>query len=648
MTEQEKKVETQETHFGITENKYESHVKTIIIDVSSGMYKVVRYPVGEFFGPVDLGLHHSTQYNSLNFGIGLLAGSIFPGSNRLIFTGFSPCWTGFYISSMGGAGLAFDNLGLNMVSITGRAQKPSVLILNRIHGEEIQVRVEPIHDLWEIWDSGRGGVYSLMDYVNEKYGEEYIDQYRILVVGPAAATTDFGAIVSVPVRKGELTYVDTWAGRGGFGSKMLQEYNIAAVIYGGTYIDKDFRDRSVADKWFEDRYQKKLAAKDLEATTKYRFDPKFETGGTFGVNFATMGGRVMAFNYQSFFWSEDERISLHQNFIVNHYLKQFNEETIRKKQNWTCGEPCVAVCKKMNNQYKKDYEPYQTMGPLCGVFDQRAAELLNHHADTLGFDAISVGGVLAWLMELLYKGLVTKEELGVTQFPIWRKDGFDPVLDSLHNARLGVELLNSIVYKRGIIDFTFGPRRWARKLARQRGRIIIDHFLYVTFGRRGWMVPNQYWTPGVLSPMPIMGKYYMYYGNDFMHPRILGRLNTERFKKELIMDNLGFCRFHRNWAEDFMPDILGQLFGKESAEKFTKSIDALAYNINSRNNSGLWESYKNVELVESYLQRKHEIEGDNNPDLLGWIDYLRRDRRTAAIDYWYEIHKGITETLNEF
>ena len=51
--------------------------------------------------------------------------SIFPGSNRLIFTGFSPAWGGFYISSMGGAGLEFDNLGINMLSVVGRAPTPS-------------------------------------------------------------------------------------------------------------------------------------------------------------------------------------------------------------------------------------------------------------------------------------------------------------------------------------------------------------------------------------------------------------------------------------------------------------------------------------------------------------------------------------------
>ncbi|MPM02986.1 hypothetical protein SDC9_49245 [bioreactor metagenome] len=624
-----------------------STIKALLVDVGTSMYRTIRYPVGDFFGPVDLGLHHATKFNSLNIGTGLMSGSIFPGSNRLIFSGFSPCWTGFYISSMGGAGLVFNNLGIDMLSITGRAASPSVLILNRIHGEEIQLRVEPLR-VREIWNSGRGGVYSVMDYVNEKYRDEYSDSYRILATGPAAESTDFAGVVSVPIRKRELTFVDTWAGRGGFGSKLFQEYNIVAIIYGGTYIDVDFRDRKVADKWFQDRYQKKLAAKDLEATTKYRFDPKFETGGTFGVNFATMKGNLFAFNYDSMFWPEEDRKKVHKEFILDHYLKQFNDETIKKKQNWTCGEPCVAVCKKMNNEFKKDYEPYQTMGPLCGIFDQRAAELLNHHADMLGFDAISVGGVLSWLMELLAQGLVSKEDMSVTRYPIWHRERFDVEKDSMHNARLGVELLDSIVQKRGIIDFQYGPRRWGRKLARERGREILDGFLYSAFGRRGWMVPNQYWVPGVLSPMPIVGKYYMYYGSDFMHPRELGHTNTKRFQQELIMDNLGLCRFHRNWAEDIMPDVIGQLYGEEIKDKFIESLKNVAYNINSRNNSTLWESWRNVDLVETYLNRKHEVDGDNNPDLIGWIDYFKRDRRTAAIDFWYEIHKGICESMNEF
>ena len=63
---------------------------------------------------------------------------------------------------MGGAGLVFDNLGINMVSIRGRATSPSILYLNRTHGEEIEVEVKPI-DVARIWEGGRGGIYSLMD-----------------------------------------------------------------------------------------------------------------------------------------------------------------------------------------------------------------------------------------------------------------------------------------------------------------------------------------------------------------------------------------------------------------------------------------------------------------------------------------------------
>ena len=108
--------------------------KVLLLDAQTGFYKVRRYPVGRFFGPVDLGLHLSSRTQSINIGVGLLAGSIFPGSNRLFVTGFSPCWRGFYVSSMGGAGLVFDNLGINSVSIIGKCPVPSVLFLDAATG----------------------------------------------------------------------------------------------------------------------------------------------------------------------------------------------------------------------------------------------------------------------------------------------------------------------------------------------------------------------------------------------------------------------------------------------------------------------------------------------------------------------------------
>ncbi|HAE22240.1 MAG TPA: aldehyde ferredoxin oxidoreductase, partial [Spirochaetaceae bacterium] len=505
--------------------------RVLFVDASTGYYKLRRYPLKDYFGPVDLGLHLSGLYRSLNIGTGLFAGSILPGSNRLVVNGFSPCWRGFYVSSMGGAGLVFDNLGINMVSLVGKAPTPSILYLNRDHGEEVEVELLPV-DAPALWAHGRGGAYAMMDEALRVFGPRYGGEYRALAVGPAALATDYAGILSAPVKDGKASDVDTWAGRGGLGSKLLAEHGIAAVVYGGTVIDEDFRDRSVADAWFEEKYKQKLAMKDFEATTKYRFDPKFQTGGTLGVNYATVGGRVIAFNYRSVGWTEEERLDLHKRFIEGHYLKQFNEETIAAKQQATCGEPCSAVCKKLNGEYKKDYEPYQTMGPLCGVFDQRAAEKLNRASDAAGFDAISGGGVLAWLMDCLDSGQLSPDDLGVRMKPRWKVEGFDVVADSLHNAELGIELIESILHKRGILDLSEGVRKWARRVRRERGIRVLDTFVYSANGRKGWMVPNQYWTPGALAPMAIMGKYYMHYGPEFLPPRELGRACAERLKKE--------------------------------------------------------------------------------------------------------------------
>lgn len=620
-------------------------LKVLTVNVNTSFYRIDRYKFGDFFGPVDLGLFLSGKSNSLNIGTGIFAGSILPGSNRLIFTGFSPSWGGFYISSMGGAGLEFNNLGINILAIVGKTPQPSLLKLKRDHGEEIQVDIIPL-DAKKIWRTGEKGVYSMLQYVLTEYGSDYESNPRVLACGPAAAETDFGGICSVPVRKRKLLHVDTWAGRGGFGSKMYQEHGLASVIYGGTHLEEDFRDRKVADQWFKDKYDQILAVKDFEATTKYRFDPKFKTGGTFGVNFAGIGGRLMTFNYRSIYFSEDERLKIHKEFILDHYLKQFNEETIEKKQQKNCGEPCAAVCKKMNAKFKKDYEPYQTMGPLCGIFDQRAAEKLVRYADMLGFDAISIGGVLAWFMDCAVEGLLSKEELGISELPVFDHTKFDIVRDSEHNAKIGIELLDSIIESKGVLDLSEGARKFGRRISRQKGKKILDKFVYVAFARKGWMVPNQYWTPGVLSPMAIMGKYYMYYGNEFFLPRDLGELAAERFRSELIMDNLGTCRFHRGWAEEMLPDILGKIYGLK--DEFLNNIKMTASRINSRNAGIFWESKRDLDLIKTFLTRKIEIEQSNEQGLIDWSEKFKQDLYESGLEFWYEMHKGIQQSLNEF
>jgi hypothetical protein len=70
-------------------------LKVLMLDAASGFYRMQRYRVGDFFGPVDLGIHLAFKHNALTIGAGLLAGSVFPGSNRLIFAASLRVGTGF-------------------------------------------------------------------------------------------------------------------------------------------------------------------------------------------------------------------------------------------------------------------------------------------------------------------------------------------------------------------------------------------------------------------------------------------------------------------------------------------------------------------------------------------------------------------------
>lgn len=223
--------------------------------------------------------------------------------------------------------------------------------------------------------------------------------------------------------------------------------------------------------------------------------------------------------------------------------------------------------------------------------------------------------------------------------------GFDVVKDSMHNAKLGIALLEQMVSPCGKIPLQFGARKFARRLAREKGKQVLDRFVSIGFARQGWVVPNQYWTPGVFSPMAIMGKYYMYYGRDFLEPRELGRENARRMLKELSLDNLGVCRFHRAWAEQLMPEAVENIFG--CGEEFNRSISRTASRITSRNASVFWESERNIDMVHTFLKNKKQ-EGLDSSELDQWIEFFDRDKHAAAYEFWYEIHKGIHEMLRDY
>jgi glyceraldehyde-3-phosphate dehydrogenase (ferredoxin) len=617
----------------------------LIIDASTKLFKVEVIKDKNILGPIDYGItKFNEDKNNFCFGKGILAGSKIPGTKRLMFTGLSPLWEHFYISTMGGASNVFNYLGLNYVNIKRKCSEVSILEIKR-ERTKLTVSFYPL-DLEKIWAGYKNeiGIYALQQYVYDTYGKNF-KTCRVLATGPAALRTRMGAIASAPIEKGKITPVDCWAGRGGIGSKMLQEHGIAAVIYGGDFEepkDSPLNDRDEINEIFEKEFHKNMIQEDIADTIKYRYDPKLHSGGTFGVNFTRLKGWMLSFNYQSIYFTEEERVDIHKRFVLAHYLKQFNEETIDKKQFKHCGEPCGAVCKKMNGKFKKDYEPYEALGPNIGVFDQRAAEKINHYVDAMGFDAIQAGSLVSWIMECVLKNKFPKEDFDIDMIPKWDFRNFNVVKDSNHNADVACQIIDRILNNDKCAIFRRGIRNAAKEIDSKYNIGSINLAVFNSFGKEGCMVPNQYWVPGMFSPMPIMGKYFEYYGADYLDPFELGKMNVERMIKELYSDNSGICRFHRGWVEKIIEKLVDKLFNVNI--DYYAHHKKLAQMINLGNKPIFWETEKVMDIIQAYLEKV--LTGEpNNEELQNLIKKFNKDKVGTAKEYWQKILDGQNEAM---
>ncbi|HID81059.1 MAG TPA: aldehyde ferredoxin oxidoreductase [Chromatiales bacterium] len=628
--------------------------RELVINLNTTHWQVNTLHISEnILGPVDYGWQRYKDYpDSFTFGQGLLAGSAIPGSRRLVFCAFSPQWDGFYVSSMGGAAYTFHGLGVSFVALRGRCKTPSVLILNH-QDEQLSVRLEPVDDYQSCWQGYQGsadeeliGFFGLQQALFDRYsGEYHPKRVRVFAVGPAAEDTPEGIIGSSTIRKGKITPVVDWCGRGGLGSRLLQQHNIVGCVFGGEWKDPDLLTSKELDGYFLEHFGQKVVKADLAMTEKYRYSEKFQTGGTFGVNMYQTSDRLLTFNYTSAYASEKERRAQHKNFILDHYLKQFNEETIQPKNFEHCGEPCAVACKKLNGKYKKDYEPYQALGPQTGIFDQRAAEILNDFVDAMGFDAIQTGGYVAWIMECVAKNLIPADEFG---FPPATElnfkfasdaDDFDIVNDSMRNAKYAIAVVKAILTDERAAVFKQGIRGAAYEMEKRFDTRPLHRAVFLSHGEYGYMVPNQYWVPGMGSPMPIMGKYYVYYGPEFLMPAELGKKNVERMVYELFSDNTGICRFHRKWSESITDEILKSHFHMEADYK--KHQYKLANEIHQResNKSIPWETERMADLLLTFLKYWGDF-GLKDPDLQRWMKLAENDKLLAAQAFWQSIMKG--------
>ena len=206
-------------------------------------------------------------------------------------------------------------------------------------------------------------------------------------------------------------------------------------------------------------------------------------------------------------------------------------------------------------------------------------------------------------------------------------------------------VLRMIVFSEPGAVFRRGLRAGAKALDARYGLQSLNRAVFTAHGAEGCMVPNQYWTPGMFSPMPIMGKYFSYYENKYLPPAALGRKNVERFVFELYSENSGSCRFHRKWVEDIIDEIILTHFELPNVDYWGDNF-RLAKAIHDHQSAASvpWESERVVDIIAGF-HAKWVRDGLKEPELLDWAARFAADKWAAARDYWQTVYAGMAEAF---
>jgi len=272
-------------------------------------------------------------------------------------------------------GIELKKAGFDGLVIQGKAEKPVYIIINN---KDIKIL-----DAIEFWGLD---TYETSERITEKYGKNC----GISCIGPAGEKQ---VLLANIVHDGKNART---AGRGGLGAVMGSK-NLKAVVVSGDNkvltVDKDGLIASLKD----------ILPKIIEKTLGMK---KFGTAGII-VSAEEMGDLPIK-NWKQGNWKDVEKIS---GFLM--------AETILKRR-YYCGS-CSIGCGREVEINKGAYvgvkgagPEYETLGMLgscCLINDLEAVAYINELCNRLGLDTISVGGVIAFAMELYEHKMITKKDL---------------------------------------------------------------------------------------------------------------------------------------------------------------------------------------------------------------------------------------------
>ncbi|MEM4819244.1 MAG: aldehyde ferredoxin oxidoreductase N-terminal domain-containing protein [Nanopusillaceae archaeon] len=530
-------------------------MRVLFIDVGKKESKVKIIENPKIKGIIDLGIYlHMNEYTSYKYdvfdekNVVVIGSGKYPygGAQRGIIIFRSPLHGGIHISTLGDIGEYIKIADLDSIVIEGKAEKSTFIIIDN---ENVLFLDEEIpKNIFEKFED-------LKNKLKEIYEEK---RFRILLVGLASKNTKYGSIISPRNDKPEIVSV---AGRGGAGSILFKAHNVVGLSIGGN------------KKYEMVQYDVKKVS---EATKKYRED------GTFRGNYPHLRGNLPYFNFQNIYLNQEERENLYKKYIDSILLKDYYFSSD------TCGEKCLAICKKVEDGVKIDYEPANGLGPFIGIFNRNLVKDLIKTADNYGFDSIYLGYILGLLFEAASKGRIDLKNFGLEENPMLDLNKYDQDY-SEKNYRIAKYLIEKIA--NGEIKI-LGEN--IRKIAKEFK--IDDLAYYIPFGDEYDMTPNFYWTLGLLLPTIVPGKYYSDYKFIGKLPEEYAKICYDRTLYEYTIDNYGICRFHRIWIES---DIL-KMEDLENSKYWIGKI--IEYRKLSNAEPRYWESKRVIDSVRNLLK----------------------------------------------
>jgi len=314
-----------------------------------------------------VGVDPLSPENILLFTTGPLTGTFAPTSSRFAVITKSPKTGTFLDSYCGGCfGQAIRFMGYNVIALYGVASKLTIVKIDTGKVEFIGAE-----------DISSKSTFETEDYLVNLLGKGW----RRVVIGPAGERRNTLAGIFSDGR---------CAGRGGAGAVMGSK-NVKALV---------LREKGAVCVAKPDAFMRacKMAYRSIRLSSAVR---KLSREGTAQLvePLSRMGG-IGTKNFQSDLPEHPEALFPE---------RWWDELWIKKGACFTCPIACGKYFKYKSAGVNRmvdgpDFETIFALGTNCGISNKKAIAKGNYLCDAYGIDTISVGGIIAFLMELYQRG----------------------------------------------------------------------------------------------------------------------------------------------------------------------------------------------------------------------------------------------------